>query len=56
MRSWCNELFESEEIKAIFDTFSISLGASPHHAGYMRVHHLFSCAIQDNGNNVVTGG
>jgi len=56
MRSWCNELFETEEIKAMFGTFSTFVGLSPDDAGGGRLCYLFSCAIQDKGNNVVEGG
>lgn len=33
MRSWCNENFESEEVKAMFGSFAPFVGLSPDDAG-----------------------
>jgi beta-carotene ketolase (CrtO type) len=56
MRSWCDEHFESDEIKAMFGTFTAFLGLSPEDAGGGDLCYLFTAVIQDGGNNVVKGG
>ncbi len=56
VRSWCNELFESEEAKVFFGAWSAHVSASPDDAGGGSLAHLFSVLIQDGGNNVVKGG
>ena len=56
MRSWANELFESEETKVMFGTFSAFVGLAPDDAGGGSLSYLFANIIQDGGNNVVKGG
>ncbi|HKR73959.1 MAG TPA: FAD-dependent oxidoreductase [Candidatus Nitrosocosmicus sp.] len=56
MRSWSNELFESEEFKLMFGTFLTFVGLSPDEVGSGTLCYLFSCAIHGKGNNVVRGG
>lgn len=56
MRSWCNEKFESDEVKAMFGSFAPFVGLSPDDAGGGELCYLFSSVIQDGGNNVVKGG
>ncbi|CAN5856283.1 hypothetical protein BH23THE1_BH23THE1_26900 [soil metagenome] len=56
MRSWCNENFESDEVKALFGSFAPFVGLSPDDAGGGELCYLFSSIIQDGGNNVVKGG
>jgi len=56
MRSWCNENFESEEVKAMFGSFAPFVGLSPDDAGGGELCYLFASVMQDGGNNVVKGG
>jgi phytoene dehydrogenase-like protein len=56
MRSWCNENFESDEVKALFGRFASFVGLSPDDAGGRELCYLFSSIMQDGGNNVVKGG
>jgi beta-carotene ketolase (CrtO type) len=56
MRSWCNENFESDEVKAMFGSFAPFVGLSPDDAGGGELCYLFSAIMQDGGNNVVKGG
>jgi phytoene dehydrogenase-like protein len=56
MRSWCNENFESDEVKAMFGSFASFVGLSPDDAGGGELCYLFSSIMQDGGNNVVKGG
>ena len=56
MRSWCNEWFESEEVKVMFGSFAGFIGLSPDDAGGGEVSYLFSAVMQDGGHNVVKGG
>ena len=56
MRSWCNEHFESDEVKSMLGTFAAFVGLSPDDAGGGELCYLFSTIIQDGGNNVVKGG
>lgn len=53
MRSWCDEHFESDEIKAMFGTFAAFVGLSPEDAGGGDLCYSFAAIIQDGGNNVV---
>ena len=55
MRSWCNEHFESDEVKSMLGTFAAFVGLSPDDAGGGELCYLFSIIIQDGGNNVVKG-
>lgn len=56
MRSWCNENFESNEAKAMFDSFAPFVGISPDDAGGGELCYLFASVIQYGGNNAVKGG
>lgn len=56
MRSWCEENFESDEVKVVFGTFAAFVGLSPDDPGGGEICHLFASIIQDKGNNVVRGG
>lgn len=56
MRSWCNEHFESDEIKALLGSFAAFVGLSPDDGGGGELCYLFATIIQDGGNNVVKGG
>lgn len=56
MRSWCDEHFESDEIKAMFGAFAAFVGLSPEDAGGGDLCYSFAAIIQDGGNNVVKGG
>jgi beta-carotene ketolase (CrtO type) len=56
MRSWCNEHFESDEVKSMLGTFAAFVGLSPDDAGSGELCYMFSNIIQDGGNNVVKGG
>ena len=42
MRSWCDEHFESDEIKAMFGTFTAFVGLSPEDAGGGDLCYLFA--------------
>ena len=56
MRSWCDEWFETEEVKVMFGTFASFVGLSPDDAGGGELSYLFASVMQDCGNNVVRGG
>jgi phytoene dehydrogenase-like protein len=56
VRSWCNENFESEEIKVFFGAWPAHVSASPDDAGGASLAYLFPVLVQDGGNNVVKGG
>lgn len=56
MRSWCDEHFESDEIKAMLGSFAAFVGLSPDDGGGGDLCYLFATIIQDGGNNVVKGG
>ena len=56
LRSWCDELFESEEMKVLFQSWSAHVGASPDDGGGANISWLFAMIIQHFGNNVVKGG
>jgi beta-carotene ketolase (CrtO type) len=56
MRSWCDEWFETEEVKVMFGTFASFVGLSPDDAGGGELSFLFASVTQDCGNNVVRGG
>jgi beta-carotene ketolase (CrtO type) len=56
LRSWCNENFESEEIKVFFGAWPAHVSSSPDDAGGGSLAYLFSVLVQDGGNNVVKGG
>ena len=55
-RSWCDEIFEAEETKALFGSWDLHVGASPDDMGGASIAWLFSMIVQHFGNNVVKGG
>jgi phytoene dehydrogenase-like protein len=56
LRSWCNEMFEAEEIKVLLGAWAVHGGASPDDVGGGSMAWLFSMVIQHFGNNVVKSG
>lgn len=56
MRSWCDERFETEELKCLFGAFSLFMGHAPDDAGGAELAWLFGCVLQEAGNNLVRGG
>jgi beta-carotene ketolase (CrtO type) len=56
LRSWCDELFEAEEVKCLFGAFALFVGAAPDDAGGAQLAWLFATVLQDAGNNLVKGG
>ncbi len=56
MRSWCDEMFESEEIKCLFGAFALFMAHAPDDAGGAELAWLFGTVLQDVGNNLVKGG
>jgi beta-carotene ketolase (CrtO type) len=56
MRSWCNENFESEEIRTVFGAFAAFVGCAPDDAGGAEIAWMFASVLQDTGNNLVKGG
>ena len=56
MRSWCDENFETDEVKVLFGTSASFVGLSPNDAGGGELCHIFAAIAQDKGNNVVRGG
>ncbi len=56
MRSWCNETFESEEVKCLLGAFALFVGHSPDDAGGAGIAYLFATVLQAEGNNLVRGG
>ena len=55
-RSWCEEMFEAEETKALFGSWGVHVGAGPDDMGGANIAWLFSMIVQHFGNNVVKGG
>ena len=55
-RSWGEEMFESEETKALFASWDVHVGAAPDDMGGANIAWLFSMTVQHFGNNVVKGG
>ena len=55
MRSWCDQTFESEEVKCLFGAFALFM-ARPDDAGGAELAWLFGTVLQDAGNNLVKGG
>lgn len=55
-RSWCNEMFEVDETKALFGSWDLHVGTSPDDVGGASMAWLFTMVIQHFGNNVVKGG
>jgi phytoene dehydrogenase-like protein len=56
MRSWCNELFETEEVKCLQGAFALFVGHAPDDAGGAESAYLFGHVLQAEGNNLVQGG
>jgi beta-carotene ketolase (CrtO type) len=56
MRSWCDETFESEEVKCLFGAFALFMAHAPDDAGGAELAWLFGTVLQDVGNNLVKGG
>lgn len=56
MRSWCDEMFESEEIKCLFGAFALFMAHAPDDAGGAELAWLFGTVLEDVGNNLVKGG
>ena len=56
MRSWCDQTFESEEVKCLFGAFALVHGARPRRRRRSRLAWLFGTVLQDaGGNNLVKG-
>ena len=55
-RSWGEEMFETEEIKALFQSWNVHVGGSPDDVGGANISWLFAMIVQHFGNNVVKGG
>jgi phytoene dehydrogenase-like protein len=56
MRSWCDQMFESEEVKCLFGAFALFMAHAPDDAGGAELAWLFGTVLQDAGNNLVKGG
>jgi beta-carotene ketolase (CrtO type) len=56
MRSWCDQTFESEEVKCLFGAFALFMAHAPDDAGGAELAWLFGTVLQDVGNNLVKGG
>jgi len=56
MRSWSNEMFETEEIKCLLGAFAVFVGHAPDDAGGAQIAWLFATVLQAEGNNLVKGG
>ncbi len=56
MRSWCDQIFESEEVKCLFGAFALFMAHAPDDAGGAELSWLFGTVLQDAGNNFVKGG
>src|SRR5262249_52966217 len=56
LRSWCDENFESEEVKCLLGAFAAFVGHGPDDAGGAEITWLFAAVLQDAGNNFVKGG
>ena len=55
-RSWCNETFESEEVRSFIGGWACHASVAPDDAGGGHLAWLFASLIQDVGNQVVRGG
>lgn len=55
-RSWVDENFESDEIKALLTSWGAHVGAAPDDGGSAPFPYLFSMIIQHYGNNMLRGG
>jgi beta-carotene ketolase (CrtO type) len=56
MRSWCDETFESEEVKCLFGAFASFVGHAPDDAAGAEISWLFASVLQTDGNKLVRGG
>jgi len=56
LRSWCDERFESEAVKATFGAWACHVSLSPDDEGSAGIAHDFAMVIQSDGNDVVEGG
>lgn len=56
LRSWCNEMFDSEETKLLLGAWAMHGGVAPDDVGGASMAWLFSMVVQHFGNNVVKGG
>jgi phytoene dehydrogenase-like protein len=56
MRSWCDQTFESEEVKCLFGAFALFMAHAPDDAGGAELAWLFGTVLQDAGDNLVKGG
>ncbi|HTH19088.1 MAG TPA: NAD(P)/FAD-dependent oxidoreductase [Candidatus Udaeobacter sp.] len=56
VRSWADQMLESETTKTLFGSFATFLGASPDDAGGAELGWLFASVLQNAGNNLVKGG
>jgi len=56
MRSWCDQTFQSEEVKCLFGAFALFMAHAPDDAGGAELAWLFGTVLQDAGNNLVKGG
>src|SRR5437763_8757680 len=55
-RSWVNETFENETVRAFMASFAFHAGASPDDVGGGEFAWLFSSVVQDVGVSIVKGG
>ncbi|HEX5500168.1 MAG TPA: NAD(P)/FAD-dependent oxidoreductase, partial [Thermomicrobiales bacterium] len=56
LRSWADDTFERDEVKALFGGFAAFVGAAPDDAGGAEIARLFGVVLQTEGNNFVRGG
>jgi phytoene dehydrogenase-like protein len=56
LRSWCDETFETEQVKCMAGAFAPFVGHAPDEAGGAEIAWLFASVLQDAGNNFVKGG
>jgi phytoene dehydrogenase-like protein len=56
LRSWCDENFETEQVKCMVGAFAPFVGHAPDEAGGAEIAWLFASVLQDAGNNFVKGG
>ena len=56
LRAWANELFETEEMRALFGGFAAFVGSAPDDAGGAEIAWLFAMVLHNEGNNLVKGG
>ena len=56
VRSWADQMLESEATKTLFGSFATFLGASPDDAGSAELGWLFASVLQNAGNKLVKSG